>query len=68
MLLNNILYMLLLIDTSYIHDNKKSTKLAVELGVGIGLALLVAIVLCVAGIVYYRRWATLHCASLHKQM
>ena len=47
--------MLLLIDTSYIHDNKKSTKLAVELGVGIGLALLVAIVLCVAGIVYYRR-------------
>ena len=65
MLLNNILYMLLLIDNSY---NKKSTKLAVELGVGIGLALLVAIVLCVAGIVYYRRWATLHRASLHKQI
>ena len=33
-----------------------SSKLAVELGVGGGVALLVAIVLCIAGIAYYRRF------------
>ena len=33
-----------------------SKKLAIELGVGGGVALLVAIVLCIIGIAYYQRY------------
>ena len=39
-----------------VHDDTSSNTLAIELGVGGGVALLVAIVLCAIGIAYYRRF------------
>ena len=39
-----------------VHDDTSSNTLAIELGVGGGVALLVAIVLCAVGIAYYRRF------------
>ena len=44
------------IDVLYLETERSSSKLAIELGVGGGVALLVAIVLCVVGIAYYRRY------------
>ena len=45
-----------LITTVVVHDDTSSNTLAIELGVGGGVALLVAIVLCAIGIAYYRRF------------
>lgn len=45
-----------LITAVVVHDDTSSNTLAIELGVGGGVALLVAIVLCAVGIAYYRRF------------
>lgn len=53
------MYVCTYIDTEFIHDHsvkyKYSSKLTIGLAVGGGVALLIAIALCVLGTVYYRR-------------
>ena len=40
--------------------SSSSKKLAIELGVAGGIALLIAIVLCIGGITYYRRYVKIY--------
>ena len=45
--------------------SSSSKKLAIELGVGGGVALLVAIVLCIIGIAYYQRSISFYVICSH---
>ena len=57
MLYNYFVCHVFILATVFVHDEsvRSSSKLAIGLGVGGGVVLLVAIVLCILGITYYRR-------------